>query len=189
MMVRSALFHALLAASMMVAAPPGFAQTGSFPTDEPPRETASRVAFFERIELGGLRMSPVNIFYDQRCVDPSFCFTSGDMKISVVLFTPNGPQEVILRLGEPTPVPGGTLTLAGAGTPASENGAIELERYGLELVFRPGETGAFASARDARVLDPFDRFPERPIEFDIALGLSQILQQPAAEAGDHSRVP
>ncbi len=191
MTVHSALMRASLAvglafASAAIAPTPSHAAPG-----DGEREIASRVAFFETIELGGLRMSAANIFHDQRCADPAFCFTSGDMAISVILFTDEGLREVILRLGEPADVPGGTLLLANAGTPPSANGAIELERYALELVFVRGEglmNGAGASARNARLLDPLDRLAERPIEFAGVLVLAQILQQPAAEAGDHAGI-
>ncbi|MEL7319523.1 MAG: hypothetical protein AAFN04_12900, partial [Pseudomonadota bacterium] len=36
-----------------------------------------------------------------------------------------------------TKVPGGVLTLTDTGTPPSRSGAIELDRYRLELAFRP----------------------------------------------------
>jgi len=100
-------------------------------------ETISRVAFFETIELGGMRMSAANIFYDERCIDPAFCFTSGEMVISLVVFTQTGLREIIIGLGEAVEVPGGTLIFADAGTPPGDRGAIELERYSLEFVFIP----------------------------------------------------
>lgn len=109
-------------------------------------QIANNVAFFERIALGGLEMSAVNIFYDARCVDPEFCFRQDTLVISVVLFTDQGLREVILRLGERARVPGGDLILTSAGTPPSPRGAIALENYRLQLVFiadeEPAETGA-----------------------------------------------
>ena len=59
----------------------------------------------------------------------------------MILFTEDGLQEVILRLFEATPVPGGgTLTLTNTGTPPSQEGAIGLEQYQLEMVYRPLES-------------------------------------------------
>lgn len=98
---------------------------------------ATNIAFFEDVQLGDLTLSPVNIFQDTRCPDPEFCFKNNRFAISVIMFTQDGLQEVVLRLFEPKPVPGGVLTLTNTGTPPSQNGAIELDKYQLELTFRP----------------------------------------------------
>ncbi|MEL6540120.1 MAG: hypothetical protein AAFQ34_01815 [Pseudomonadota bacterium] len=98
---------------------------------------ATNVSFFEEVELGDLTLSPVNIFHDTRCADPELCFQNNEFAISVIMFTDEGLREVILRLLEPTKVPGGVLTLTDTGTPPSRSGAIELDRYRLELAFRP----------------------------------------------------
>ena len=125
----------LALASTLVMATPAAAQ------DEPALDdrielVASGVAFFDEVQLGDLVVSPVNIFYDTRCEDPEFCFRNNQFAISVIMFTDDGLQEVILNLFEETRVPGGTLTLTNTGTPPSEqNGAIELEKYQLELVY------------------------------------------------------
>ncbi|MGB3469946.1 MAG: hypothetical protein WBA51_03880 [Erythrobacter sp.] len=95
------------------------------------------VSFFERVSVGSLEVTPVNIFYDDRCTDPRLCFGRNSMIISVVMHTPQGLREVVLRLGQPARVPGGLLLLTKAGTPPSRNGAINLEKYQLELVFIP----------------------------------------------------
>ncbi|MEM7688419.1 MAG: hypothetical protein AAF291_05305 [Pseudomonadota bacterium] len=119
-----------LAASIALAAPAA-AQAPSGPS------VALNVAFFDEIELGGLTLSPVNIFEDSRCDDPEFCFRNNRFAISVIMFTPDGLEEVILRLFEPQRVPGGELTLTNTGAPPSQDGAIELEDYQLELTFQP----------------------------------------------------
>ncbi len=100
-------------------------------------QIARGVAFFERISLGDLDLAPANIFYDERCADPLFCFHRDTVVISLVLFTDEGLREVVLKLGERTRIPGGHLTLTSVGTPPSRNGAISLEKYQLELVYVP----------------------------------------------------
>ncbi|MEM1197383.1 MAG: hypothetical protein AAGH57_14865 [Pseudomonadota bacterium] len=133
----AACLAAALGASLLSASPAAASQKP---------QIANNVAFFERVALGGLEMSAVNIFYDERCVDPEFCFRQDTLVISVVLFTDRGLREVILRLGERARVPGGDLILTSAGTPPSRQGAIALENYRLQLVFiadeEPAETGA-----------------------------------------------
>ena len=126
----------LALASTLAVATPAAAQ------DEPALDdrielVASGVAFFDEVQLGDLVVIPVNIFHDTRCEDPEFCFRNNQFAISVIMFTDDGLQEVILNLFEETRVPGGTLTLTNTGTPPSEKGgAIELDKYQLELVYR-----------------------------------------------------
>ena len=139
-----------LASSLGVAAP-AYAQGPAKPI------TASNVSFFDEVQLGDLSLSPVNIFHDTRCADPEFCFRNNQFAISVILFTDAGLQEVILRLFEETPVPngvrgGGTLTLTNTGTPPSQNGAIGLDQYRLEIVYRP--TGAEAQRENTSESEP-----------------------------------
>lgn len=95
------------------------------------------VSFFQRVTVGFVEVTPVNIFYDERCSDPRLCFGRNSMAISVVMHTAQGLQEVILRLSQPAQVPGGLLVLRDAGTAPSRNGAINLEKYRLELVYIP----------------------------------------------------
>lgn len=129
---RSAFFAGLASATLALAPAPLLAAPG-----DDGIQSAAGIGFFEIIELGGMRMSAANIFYDERCIDPALCFTSDDMAISVVVFTDQGLRELVLRLGEPVAVPGGTIIFANPGTPPSRNGAIALERYRLEFVFIP----------------------------------------------------
>lgn len=131
----------LALASILGLAAPAVAQNPSKPI------TASNVSFFDEVQLGDLSLSPVNIFHDTRCADPEFCFRNNQFAISVILFTDKGLQEVILRLFEETPVPsgvasGGTLMLTNTGTPPSQDGAIGLDQYRLEIVYRPTGTEA-----------------------------------------------
>ena len=122
-------------ASALVLASPAAAQSRSEPI------VATNESFFEDVQLGDLSLSHVNIFHATRCADPEFCFRNNQLAISVILFTDDGLQEVILRLFEATPLPGGgTLTLTNTGTPPSQEGAIGLEQYQLELVYRPLES-------------------------------------------------
>ncbi len=121
----------ILACCFMVAAPAA-AQDVAKPI------VATNVSFFQDVQLGDLTLSPVNIFHDTRCADPEFCFRNNQFAVSVILFTDEGLKEVILRLFESTPVPGGgTLTLTNTGAPPSGDGAIALEQYRLELVYLP----------------------------------------------------
>lgn len=119
---------ALALAGFAVFAGPALAQSAG---------VASGVSFYERVRVGDVEVTPFNISYDDRCPDLSFCTRSDRMVISVALH--GGPflREIVLELGRPSRVPGGWLTLTSAGTPASRQGAIELEKYQLELVFYP----------------------------------------------------
>ncbi len=101
------------------------------------RYVTSGVSFFERVTVGFVEVTPVNIFFDDRCVDPRLCFKSDTMEISLVMHTLRGLDEVVLRLDQPVQVPGGLLMLSSAGTAPSDNGAINLENYRLELVYIP----------------------------------------------------
>jgi hypothetical protein len=126
---------------------------------------ATNVSFFENVQLGNLTLSPVNIFHDTRCPDPEFCFRNNQFAVSVILFTDDGLKEMILRLFESTKVPGGgTLTLTNTGAPPSEDGAIGLEQYRLELVYVPagnvmpnaatGEDGSVRQRAIPAITDP-----------------------------------
>ncbi|MEM7700979.1 MAG: hypothetical protein AAF251_03485 [Pseudomonadota bacterium] len=129
----------LVSACSLASAAPAAAQQPARPI------IATNVSFFEEVELGDLTLSPVNIFHDTRCADPELCFQNNEFAISVIMFTEEGLREVILRLFEPTKVPGGVLTLTDTGTPPSRSGAIELDRYKLELAFRPAPQQRSAS--------------------------------------------
>lgn len=125
------LIGGLALASSLALATPVSAQ------EQPVSFVATNVSFFEDVELGDLTLSPVNIFYDTRCEDPELCFRNNQFAISVILFTDDGLEEVLLSLFDTTPIPGGTLTLTNTGTPPNRYGAIALEEYQLELEYRP----------------------------------------------------
>ena len=101
------------------------------------QQVFSGVGFFERTSIGAVDFAAASVFYDERCLDPEFCFSSDQMAISVILLSENGLAERIMRLGNRVRVPGGTLALIGVGTPPSDRGAIQLERYSLTFVFTP----------------------------------------------------
>lgn len=101
------------------------------------RYVTGGVSFFERVAVGFVEVTPVNIFFDDRCVDRRLCFKRDTMEISVVMHTAQGLREVILRTGQPVQVPGGLLMLSKAGTAPSNNGAIDLKKYRLEFVYIP----------------------------------------------------
>lgn len=98
---------------------------------------ARDVAFFERVAVGFVEVTPITVWRDSRCFDPAVCFREDTLVISVVLHDQRRLREVILKLDEPVEVPGGYLMLASAGTPPVRNGAIRLEKYNLELVYLP----------------------------------------------------
>lgn len=159
----------LALASTLAMATPAAAQ------DEPALDerielVASGIAFFDEVQLGDLVVSPVNIFHDTRCEDPEFCFRNNQFAISVIMFTETGLEEVILRLFETTAVPGGTLTLTNTGTPPSEqNGAIELENYQLELVYRPDPITAPSDLfEEGQAESPLTRDAELPVLIEPA---------------------
>lgn len=136
----------VLAASLLAVSSPAAAQEAPAPI------IATNVAFFDNVQMGDLTLSAVNIFHDTRCADPEFCFRNNQFAISVILFTDEGLKEVILRLFETTPLPGGgTLSLTNTGTPPSGDGAIALEQYQLELVYQPAPRENASASERGRV--------------------------------------
>ncbi len=98
---------------------------------------APDVAFFERVAVGNVEVTPVAIFRDTRCADIRFCTRENTLIISVVLHDYRGLSEVILELDEPAYVPGGFLVLRRAGTRPAARGAIPLSAYRLGLEYVP----------------------------------------------------
>ena len=99
------------------------------------------VAFFERVTIGDVEITPIGIREESRCHDPVLCFRSDRLIVSAILHTYDGSRErmveIPLRLDRPTPLPGGELWLTGAGTPPVRNGAIPLGKYSLDIEFVP----------------------------------------------------
>jgi len=95
------------------------------------------VAFFERVVVGEVEVSPVAVFRDTRCADIRFCTRDDRLIVSTVLFDYRGKSEVILELDVPTYVPGGFLILREAGTRPAFRGAIPLDQYRLTLEYLP----------------------------------------------------
>lgn len=98
---------------------------------------ASRVAFFERVQVGDLELTPFGIIRDTRCADERFCFREDTLIITVMLHDYRVPREVVLELNRPSVVPGGYLVLRSAGTTPARRGAIPLREYALDLEFIP----------------------------------------------------
>ena len=119
----------ILAASAALATAPANAE----------RYVASNVSIFERVTVGFVDVTPITILFEDRCVNQRLCFRSDELIISAVLHDAQGLTEVILRLGQPVQVPGGLLVLTDAGTPGVPYGAINVEKYKLELVYIPVE--------------------------------------------------
>ncbi len=102
------------------------------------RDTAYDVAFFERVAVGDVEITPFGIVEDTRCLDYRLCFRSDRLVISAVVHQYDGSwREIRLSLDELTPVRGGALLLTSGGTPPVRNGGIPLERYSLDIVFVP----------------------------------------------------
>ena len=101
------------------------------------RYVQSGVSIFERVTVGFVEVTPITILFEDRCEDQRLCFRSNELVISAVLHDARGLTEVVLRLGQPVQVPGGLLVLTDAGTPGSRQGAINIEKYQLELVYIP----------------------------------------------------
>lgn len=95
------------------------------------------VAFFERVIVGDVEVTPIAILRDSRCGDPDLCFRDDDFVVSFVIHDYRGKSEVILRLDEPTVVPGGYLILRDAGTRPVRRGSQPLSNYALDLEFVP----------------------------------------------------
>lgn len=95
------------------------------------------VAFFERVVVGGLEVTPFGIRRDTRCADIRFCTREDTLIVSLVLFDYRGKSEIDLEIGRPAAVPGGFLVLRSAGTTPAFRGAIPLRDYALDLEFIP----------------------------------------------------
>lgn len=95
------------------------------------------VAFFERVTLGGLEVTPFGIVRDRRCADERFCTREDTLIITVMLHDDRVPREVVLELNRRTAVPGGWLVLRDAGTIPTERGAQHLRNYRLGIEFIP----------------------------------------------------
>ncbi len=96
---------------------------------------AEDVAFFERVSLGTVEITPIGVVRDQRCADPRFCFRTNDMRISVILHDRRIPREVVLPLGQAVEIPGGYLLLRDPGTRPRQRGALRLTDYALDIEF------------------------------------------------------
>ncbi|MDJ0977429.1 MAG: hypothetical protein QNI87_02745 [Erythrobacter sp.] len=99
----------------------------------------SDVAFFQRVQVGRVDVTPLNVFADTRCLDWELCARTQTMVITAILHTESGPQQIVLVLGEGARIEGGYLVLMSAGVPPSQNGAIPINDYRLELAFVPDE--------------------------------------------------
>ncbi|MEO1220128.1 MAG: hypothetical protein AAFY42_02090 [Pseudomonadota bacterium] len=95
------------------------------------------LTFFQRATVGPIELTPFGVVRDQRCADPRFCYRSEDMRVSVILHDQRIPREVVLRLGQATPVPGGVLVLRDPGTSPRARGAARLSEYALDIEFIP----------------------------------------------------
>ncbi len=96
------------------------------------------VAFFERVTVGDVEVTPIGVLEESRCHDPQLCFRSNRLVVAAILHDYRGKREIPLRLGRATPVPGGELWLTNAGARPFRNGAIPLDRYSLDIEFVPG---------------------------------------------------
>ena len=95
------------------------------------------IAFFERVTVGSIELTPFGIVRDQRCADPRFCYRPEDMRVSVVMHDREYPYEVVLLLGRPVKVAGGYLILHDPGTRPRDRGALQLTEYALDIEFIP----------------------------------------------------
>ena len=100
-----------------------------------------QVAFFERVAVGDVEITPIGIIEETRCHDPELCFRGDELIVSAALHLSDGYRErlveIPLRLGSPTAVPGGELWLTSAGAAPVRNGAIPLDKYSLNIEFVP----------------------------------------------------
>ncbi|MFU7528976.1 hypothetical protein [Qipengyuania sp. ASV99] len=95
------------------------------------------IAFFERVTVGSIELTPFGIVRDQRCADARFCYRPEDMRVSVVMHDREYPYEVVLFLGRPVEVDGGYLILHDPGTRPRDRGALQLTEYALDIEFIP----------------------------------------------------
>ena len=95
------------------------------------------VAFFERVPVGDIEVTPFGVVRDSRCADERFCFREDTLIVSVILHDYGIIQEVVLELNRPAAVPGGYLVLRDAGTRPVRRGAIPLKEYELDLEYVP----------------------------------------------------
>ena len=128
--------HLMIAVTALALAVPASAQSLD-------ADYAYDVAFFERVEVGEIELTPFGIVRDTRCADERFCFREDTLIVSVMLHDTRVPREVVLELNRRTAVPGGWLVLRDAGTIPVERGAQRLSNYRLGIEFIPLDQSDF----------------------------------------------
>lgn len=116
---------ALLVAGPVAAESPGFYQ----------RED---VRMFERAELGReVWVTAFGIRRDTRCTARTMCLRDDRLVVSAVVSHRGREREMLLELGQPVRLGDGRLTLVATSTPPSDQGAIALSYYRLDLRWQP----------------------------------------------------
>ena len=127
-MTFAARLSALAALGSIAVAAPAAAQNYGYIED---------VAFFERVAVGNVEITPFGIKRDTRCADLRFCTRENRFTVSVILHDYRGMTEVVLDLDRPAVVPGGYLVLRDAGTRPKFRGVIPLREYALAIEYIP----------------------------------------------------
>lgn len=92
----------------------------------------------ERVTLGSdVALIPLAIWEDSRCADARLCLSDDRFVIDTMLTWRGDDRKFPMEMGIPYALPGGTLTLVDAGTPANEVSAIRLQSYRLAFVYEP----------------------------------------------------
>ena len=69
------------------------------------------VAFGQTAYVDGPKIRPIKLIEDSRCPMNARCVWAGRVRILVAWVKADGDRQVVLTLGEPTPLADGTLTL------------------------------------------------------------------------------
>ncbi|MBD2842009.1 hypothetical protein [Erythrobacter rubeus] len=93
------------------------------------------VAFFERVAVGEVEITPFGIIEESRCTDRELCRKNDRLIIAAVLHSGTAVREIPLVLGRATRVPGGFLRLTRSGAEPVRYGAIPLGRYSLDIEY------------------------------------------------------
>ena len=128
--MRAALVRTI-AVMIMLATGPAAAQSADF-------YQRSDVRMFERVEFGrDISVTAFGIRHDTRCTERNLCLRGDRLVVAAVVSHRGRDREMLLELGEPVQFGDGTLTLVSTATPPSDQGAIALKFYRLDLRWQP----------------------------------------------------
>ena len=114
-----------------------------YPYAPPPPPTAgmpvmnatalATLGFGGHASINGIRIVPQRVIEDSRCAPGVQCVWAGRLILEALIGTPGQPDGVRrLTLGQPLPLPGGTLTLVEAMPPKTAPGGPAASSFTFE---------------------------------------------------------